>query len=90
MIILLKVLQFIFYLVFRLPPVAAIQLMHFAGEITFRIARLTPVKKMTVENMGIIFPGKMSGNRPINSSETRPIRFSRFSAFRSSENPTSD
>jgi len=57
----LKLLQFIYGLIFRLPAPAAIYLMHLAGEITFQIARLTPVKKATTANFQKIFPQANAG-----------------------------
>lgn len=61
MIILLKLLQFIFGIIFRLPAPHALRLMRLAGEITYRIARLTPAKKMVIKNMQAILPGRDFG-----------------------------
>lgn len=57
MLILLKTLQFIFSLIFLLPPAIAIRLMHFASEITYQIARLTKIKKVVSRNLSHFFPG---------------------------------
>lgn len=57
MIGLLYFLQFFFGLVFRFtPPRAAVGLMRLAGNITFQIARLTPVKRTVSDNYRAFFP----------------------------------
>ena len=44
-------------IIFLLPAKAAIFLMRFAGEIIFQIARLTPIKRTTANNIKAFFPG---------------------------------
>ena len=61
MIILLKLLQSLFWLIFRLPPAAAIRLMQLAGEITYQLARLTPARGMVVRNIALFFPKAEAG-----------------------------
>jgi len=56
MIILLNFLQSLFGLIFFLPTAAAIYFMHFSAEITFRIACLTPIRKITARNINLLFP----------------------------------
>lgn len=56
MVILLRTLQFIFGLIFRLPAPVALYFMHFAGEITYQVARLTPVKSMAARNVRRVLP----------------------------------
>ena len=58
MIIFLKFIQSIFRLIFKLPPVASIYLMRFAGEMTYRIALLTRLKKHVAGNLRLLFPEK--------------------------------
>ena len=54
--ILIRILQIKFYWIFRLPAAAAIYLMHFAAELVFQIARLTPLKRTVAQNLTLLFP----------------------------------
>ncbi|MBI5078682.1 lysophospholipid acyltransferase family protein [Candidatus Saganbacteria bacterium] len=54
--ILLQFLQWIFGLIFRLPPAAALFIMRLAGEITYRAVRLSRIKKTVAGNIGLLFP----------------------------------
>ncbi|HVN67341.1 MAG TPA: hypothetical protein VMT55_03140, partial [Candidatus Sulfotelmatobacter sp.] len=56
MIYLLNFLRWSMRPLFWLPAPAAVYLMELAGEATYRIARLTPVKKMTVRNFQTVLP----------------------------------
>ncbi|MDD5593563.1 MAG: lysophospholipid acyltransferase family protein [Candidatus Margulisbacteria bacterium] len=56
MIYLLNFLRFIGRFVFWLPAPAAIYLMELAGEITYRIARLTPFQRTVANNFKLVFP----------------------------------
>lgn len=55
MIILVRFLQLLFSFIFRLPAPAAIYMMNFAGEIAYRIARLTPIRKSVSRNVKKLF-----------------------------------
>lgn len=52
----LVLLQLIFRFIFILPPAIAVYLMRFAGEITYQIARRTPIKQITAGNIKALFP----------------------------------
>jgi KDO2-lipid IV(A) lauroyltransferase len=54
-IILLKFLQWCFGLIFRLPAPLAIGFMHLAGEISYQLARRTPLQKIGAKNFGLLF-----------------------------------
>jgi KDO2-lipid IV(A) lauroyltransferase len=56
MIYLLNCLRWLFRPVFWLPAPAAIYLMNQAGELTYQITRLTPIKKTTANNFRMVFP----------------------------------
>jgi len=58
MIIFHKFIQWIFSFIFKLPPIASIYLMRFAGEMTYRIALLTRLKKHVAGNLRLLFPEK--------------------------------
>lgn len=56
MIYLLNFLRWTFCPVFWLPAPAALYLMNLAGELTYQIARLTPIKRTTARNFKMVFP----------------------------------
>lgn len=56
MIILIKPLQFVFWLIFFLPAPLAVYLMRLAGETIYRIARLTKIKSQVASNIKLLFP----------------------------------
>lgn len=76
MIILLKLLQWKFKLIFLLPPAAAIRLMRLAAEITYQIARRTPIKKIVARNIEMIFPD--ADANPLADKLLRNVSYSIF------------
>ncbi|MFA4843583.1 MAG: lysophospholipid acyltransferase family protein [Candidatus Margulisiibacteriota bacterium] len=62
MIAALKILRFLFSFVFKLPTSAALYLTHLAGELTFWIARFTPLRGTTAKNIKRVFP-KLDGEQ---------------------------
>ncbi len=56
MIGLIKTLQYLFRLVFRLPAGTALGIMRLAGRALYRIARLTPIRKTVMANLRRIIP----------------------------------
>lgn len=76
MIILLRSLQLIFSLIFRLPAPIAVYLMRFAGETTYRIARLTPIKGIAARNVNRLFPD--ADGRKVADKLLRNIAYSIF------------
>jgi len=56
MIYLLNCLRWLMRPVFWLPAPLAVRVMRLAGEATYRIARLTPVRKMVVRNYKMVLP----------------------------------
>ncbi len=57
MIYLLNFLRWLMRPVFWLPAPLAVYIMRLAGETTYRIARLTPVRSMVVRNYQMVLPG---------------------------------
>lgn len=56
MIYFLRLLRFKFRLIFFLPVPAALYFMHLASEITYYLARLTPIRKKVIYYFQLVFP----------------------------------
>ncbi|MFH1386311.1 MAG: lysophospholipid acyltransferase family protein [bacterium] len=70
MIFFLYFLQFLFRLIFLLPPKLAIILMNLAGEATYQIACRTPIRKTVANNFSLVFPNIKITNTDVLAKKT--------------------